>query len=353
MQLSIYGLTLVRIKFAYHRKIDPQIRSGNPYFTFAPPHATLMVNETQKADHMTPIKSIACIGEAMIELAITPEGSTVGVAGDTLNTAVYLHRLAPTLTVDYVTRVGDDPFSTQITEFISDAGVGTKTIEVSPGGTPGLYAITTAADGERSFTYWRSAAAARGMFQTDGGTDFGVLDRYDALYLSGISLAILPQPVRLALINYLRDTSATVIYDSNYRPNLWEDADTARAITTALWERADIALPSIDDEMALFNEQADDVAARFLARRGQGALKRGPEGPLSLGSDVSQPYAPAAKVVDTTAAGDSFNGAYFSARMVGLGPVEAAKAAHQMAARVITHRGALMPMDLIRQETAA
>lgn len=283
---------------------------------------------------------IACIGEAMIELSLNGAAAQVGVAGDTLNTAIYLHRTAPELEVDYLTCLGDDPFSQNILDFIAAQGVGTAPIRQIPGASPGLYAITTAPDGERSFTYWRNDAAARQLF---GDGNFTVLETYDAIYLSGISLAILPDAVRTALLAYLQSVQLKVIFDSNYRPRLWEDADTARRVMHAYWDRADIALPSIDDEMVLFEETEAQVAARFVSEAREGALKRGPEGPLSLGCAVTQTYPPADAVVDTTAAGDSFNGGYLGALLSGRPQPEALMSGHQMAAKVVQHRGAIIP----------
>jgi 2-dehydro-3-deoxygluconokinase len=49
--------------------------------------------------------------------------------------------------------------------------------------------------------------------------------------------------------------------------------------------------------------------------------------------------------VDTTAAGDSFAGAYIAARLAGAGATEAAAAGNRLAARVVQHRGAVLPMD--------
>ena len=283
---------------------------------------------------------IACIGEAMIELAMQNGHAQVGVAGDTLNTAIYLRRSAPGLQVDYVTCLGDDPFSDRIADFIAAQGVGTGAIRRIAGASPGLYAITTAAKGERSFTYWREASAARRLFE-DG--DFSLLSGYDALYLSGISMAILPHAVRLALIDWLDDAPLRVIYDSNHRPRLWDSPGHAREVTAAMWARADIALPSIDDEMVLFDETADAVAKRFAAHPGQGALKRGERGPLSIGIAIDQAYPCATDVVDTTAAGDSFNGGYLAALLTGASQAEALMAGHRLAAKVVQHRGAIIP----------
>lgn len=283
---------------------------------------------------------IACIGEAMIELSLAGDDTQLGVAGDTLNTAIYLHRTAPDISVDYLTCVGDDPFSARIIQFIENQGIGTNAIRQINGASPGLYAITTTDDGERSFTYWRSTAAARQLF-AEG--DFDQLAGYDAVYLSGISLAILPQSVRLGLLDWLNSNSVKLIYDSNYRPRLWESVGIAREVTRAFWQRADVSLPSIDDEMALFEETAAEVTARFATISGTGALKRGADGPLSLGEAVQQSYPAAQKVVDTTAAGDSFNGGYLGAWLSGASQAEALMAGHTLAAAVVQHRGAIIP----------
>lgn len=285
---------------------------------------------------------VAAVGEAMIELALQDGTPQLGVAGDSLNASVYLKRAAPSLDVDYVTCLGDDPFSDQIETFISDQHIGTATCRRIAGKSAGLYAITTSEAGERSFTYWRSASAARDLFQTGTGCDFSVLADYDMIYLSGISVAILPHAVRLALLNWLADVPIQLAYDSNYRPRLWEDVATAQDVTEAFWRRADICLPSIDDEMALFGETAEDVGARFARYKGSGALKRGAEGPLSIGAHVDQTYPPAPHVVDTTAAGDSFNGAYLAARLSGRDQAEALLAGHACAARVVQYRGAII-----------
>ena len=71
---------------------------------------------------------VACIGEAMIELSLRDTTAQVGVAGDTLNTAIYLKRSAPALDVDYVTCLGDDPFSDRIGDFIASQDIGCSAV---------------------------------------------------------------------------------------------------------------------------------------------------------------------------------------------------------------------------------
>ena len=289
---------------------------------------------------------VAAIGEAMIELSMDSDIAAMGVAGDTLNSAIYLKRSAPDIQVDYVTRLGTEPFSLKIREFIAAQGVGTSAIESDPDGIPGLYAITTDASGERSFTYWRDSAAARSVFLGPDGPDFTVLEGYDVVYLSGISLAILPEQTRVALMDWLvgfRTKGGRVVYDSNYRPRLWQDLETARAVNVAMWDLADIALPSIDDEQAITGESFDEIAARFVALGKTGALKRGSMGPLCLATGTGGDYAPATRVIDTTAAGDSFNGGYLGAALRGLDQATALQAGHDLASIVVGHKGAILP----------
>ena len=61
-------------------------------------------------------------------------------------------------------------------------------------------------------------------------------------------------PRRQALLDRLSALkgSCTIAFDSNYRPRLWEDRRIAREAIAHMWALADIALPGLDDEQALF-----------------------------------------------------------------------------------------------------
>ena len=220
---------------------------------------------------------IACVGESMIELSAIHSGPNLSFAGDTLNTGIYLRRaLPPEHSVTYVSVVGQDPFSDKMLDFITSHHVATDGILRHSELLPGLYAIMTDENGEWSFLYWRENSAARTLFQNG----FDVLKDFDVIFLSGITLAILPANVRDGLFKWLKRSSAKIVFDSNYRPRLWENVDVARRMTERAWRACDIALPSLDDEMALFGDVDE---AEVLARlRGygvkHGALKRGGNG---------------------------------------------------------------------------
>ena len=64
---------------------------------------------------------------------------------------------------------------------------------------------------------------------------------------------------------------------------------------------------------------------------------------IAAGLDELVEAEPVAKVVDTTAAGDSFAAAYLAARLAGAEPVAAARAGHRLAGTVVRYPGAIIP----------
>ena len=62
-----------------------------------------------------------------------------------------------------------------------------------------------------------------------------------------------------------------------------------------------------------------------------------------FGDHTARRQAETVKAVDTTGAGDSFNAAYLAARLQGVTPDFALAAGQQLAAKVVQHRGALLP----------
>lgn len=288
---------------------------------------------------------IASFGEAMIELNFDRKGEQIGFAGDTLNTAIYLTRnLSRQNSVEFVTVLGQDEASNRMLRFIETEDVGFANVSRHPSRLPGVYAIAVDGAGERSFSYWRDQSAARTLFE-DG---FDQLGGFDLIYFSGISLAILPQDIRTKLLAHLKSHPAQIAFDSNYRPRLWESADVAREMMEAAWRIADVALPSADDEMALFGDESPEAVVDRLKGFGvtNGALKRGADGPLPLGPCGPLPnFSKAPKVIDTTAAGDSFNGAFLAAHVGGASLEESMRRGHEQAIEVIGKLGAIIPRD--------
>ncbi len=292
----------------------------------------------------------------MVELRhVGPHQLEQGFGGDTLNTAVYLARLGRPagLAVSYVTALGDDAYSDAMVAAWQAEGIDTSLVARLPGRLPGLYTIRTDAQGERSFTYWRTAAAARDLLRAGGAERLAqALAGYELVYLSGITLSILDPPQRAQLLQLCRDLRAhgsKIAFDGNYRPAGWPDPAVARAACAEILASTDIALPTLDDERALHGDP--DAAACAARLHGLGvpeiALKLGAAGAY-LSSPTftgTVPAPPVAQVIDSTAAGDSFNAAYLAARHAGAAPDEAARQGHALAGRVIGYRGAIIPVE--------
>lgn len=295
-------------------------------------------------------QSIVVIGEVMSELIVGEAGhAQLSVAGDTYNTAVYLKRCLPaTVAVRYLTAVGHDSFSQDMIRQAQQHGLDTALIARHTDKGAGLYAIQTDPQGERSFTYWRSDSAAKTLFSSPDWPPYSALSGASVVVLSGISLAILSEPGRARLFQYLDDFRAsggTTVYDSNYRPQLWNSREQAQAANHQMWLRTDIALPSVDDEMALHGDADETAVRQRLAQYSfrAGALKRGAEGPRDLVSGAPlADLGPSVQAIDTTAAGDSFNAGYLAALLCGQDTQQCLGQGHALAAQVIQQRGAIV-----------
>jgi 2-dehydro-3-deoxygluconokinase len=304
---------------------------------------------------MKPVK-IALIGECMIELQeISPGVTNQTFGGDTLNTAIYCARLARDLPlkIDYVTALGTDTFSERMIKFWEREGVGSSLVLRQPGETPGLYYIELEESGERIFHYWRSTAAAKKCFEyADSGQVLDALSGYDGIYLSGISLAIFTPESRKRLLDRLQEISGqgvSIYFDCNYRPHLWTSSKEAGELYRQLYRLSDIVFLTTEEADVLLNgAQGPGVhdTLRDLGCR-ESVLKDG-DSPCTIfagGELIEVPAERVAKVIDTTAAGDSFSAVYLVARKFGCAPEKAAQMAHQTAAYVVCHKGAVAPLE--------
>lgn len=278
----------------------------------------------------------------------------LGYAGDTLNTAWYLRALLSTdWSVDYVTALGEDRYSNDIRAFLDDNGIGTGHIQTIPGRRPGLYMIHQE-KGDRHFTYWRDTSAAK-LLADDKQALAKAVEKAELVYFSGITLAILAPRARGRLLGAIvkaRDNGAKIAFDTNIRPALWTSQRVMTGVLTAAASLCDIVLPTHGDEAPLFGDKSiDDTADRYLELGVEEVVvKDGSNEALiaTTSERVRVAPPPGANVVDATGAGDSFNGAYLTARLNGDGLQQAAEAAHRTAGIVIGHKGALVEPRLVR-----
>lgn len=223
---------------------------------------------------------------------------------------------------------------------------------------PGLYFIETDSTGERTFYYWRNDAAARFWLTSPAADDICQrLEKFDYLYLSGISLAILDSASRQRLLKLLqacRANGGKVIFDNNYRPRLWQSKDETQEAYRDMLACTDIAFLTLDDEDMLWGEkpleqvidrtQALGVSEIIIKRGADSCIVWVKDGFEAHQYDVPAVKLPKEKVVDTTAAGDSFSAGYLAVRLTGGSAHDAAVRGHLTASTVIQYRGAIIPL---------
>jgi 2-dehydro-3-deoxygluconokinase len=296
------------------------------------------------------MKNIYLIGECMIELRSSSANTMIrSFAGDVFNTAVYLKRLFSDIDVNMVTAVGKDFYSEEMVECFKAESLGTDYIFQSQDKLPGLYAIQLDENGERSFTYWRNDSAAKTVMKY---IDEGITEQIsqgDIFFFSGISLGVITPSDREKFwhfVNQLKGKGVKVAFDLNYRPQLWLDKEEAREQFVRAFEVSDILLPGVDDFAAIFDlDNVPSIIDYFSHYQYQElVIKNGeqnvycltPEGQTIV--DVT----PVHNVVDTTSAGDSFNGGYIGARLAGHSISQSVELANQVAGFVIQHKGAIV-----------
>ena len=309
---------------------------------------------------------MSVLGECMLELSAPPLTSSqvnagLSYGGDTLNTAVYFARLGGA--VDYLTALGDDSVSGWMRSCWQSEGVGCDWVQRAENSAPGLYLIELDEYGERSFLYWREQSAARKLLQdadqiarllansTQGSQMF---------YLSGITLALMSTASQRKLFEFAKDfrrRGGLVAFDSNHRPKLWPDIETAKSAYSEMYSNTDIALATADDEQIVFGEASTGAIVARLVGKGvsEVVVKKGEEGcglyvvsqagAIFATEQIQEVPAPSVNVVDTTAAGDSFNAAYLMSRATGMEAKAAVSNGHKLASTVISHRGAIIDAD--------
>lgn len=291
------------------------------------------------------------LGECLVELAPSGQPDTFrqGFAGDVFNTLWYAARcLGPDWQVQMHTALGVDHLSNELAAFAAAAGVDCSGAPRLPGAMPGLYMIRLER-GERRFLYWRGQSAARQML-----ADPALVERQIAaarlVYLSGITLAILPPQDRTRLIDVIgqaRGRGQIVAFDPNIRPALWEDTATLRATLTQAAGAASLVLPSFDDESMAFGDTTPHATvARYHAAGCPLVVVKNGSAPVVTGDQTgihTQATPPLdGPVIDSTAAGDSFNAAFLASWLQAGDLAASVRAGQTLAAKVIKGHGALV-----------
>ncbi|WP_245825398.1 sugar kinase [Pseudocolwellia agarivorans] len=290
------------------------------------------------------------IGECMLELRTDNNNCLVkSFAGDTYNTAVYAKRYFPEANIQYLSSVGKDGFSEEMLKVWKSEGIDSDFVKISQDKPIGIYSITTDDEGERSFSYWRDGSAATQLMQL---VDVKQLTEssFDFVYLSGITLAIFSDEDKhklMSLIDLLKSKGAKIVFDPNYRPRMWNSKEHAIHWLEEIYSRSDLVLPGLEDHSDLLDQNDRESVISYMKKFNvnEQVIKCGKDGVYAYdeaNKEYHLPFTPAAKQIDSTAAGDSFAGTYLAARLKGEGIQDALVSAARVASIVVQHHGAIV-----------
>jgi ribokinase len=289
-------------------------------------------------------KRVVVVGSINLDLVATTQriplaGETVsGISFNTFpggkgaNQAVAAARLgAP---VSMIGKLGNDSFGATLRASLEAAGVDTRAVGNVPTSS-GLAQITTAANGENAIVVVGGANAQ--LFPVDLDTHIDVIRQ------SGILLTQLETPMET--IEHL----AEIAYREG-RPLVLDPAP-ARPLPESLLRRVEWLTPNETETCSLLEMSAqelpqnalEDAATKLLQRGSRNVLlKLGQRGCYLALADGTRKLLPAFAVsaIDTTAAGDAFNGAFAMAMLQGKDPISSATWASAVAAISVTRRGA-------------
>ncbi len=297
---------------------------------------------------------IVCLGEPMLEFnQVRGEDHYLpGHGGDTSNAAISAARQGAA--VGMLTALGEDAFGESFMDLWRREGVDASRVIRNGQAHTAVYFVTHT-DAGHAFSYLRAGSAASRMGPEDIPADYIAPARI--LHVSGISQAISDSACDAVFraIAVARENGTQVSYDTNLRLKLWP-LDRARAVIHAAMAQCDIALPGLDDALALTGLEAPDAIVDFYLELGAGivALTLGAEGTL-VATPEERRLVPSIPVtpVDATAAGDTFDGAFLAELSRGEGPFSAAAYANAAAALSTQGYGAVAPMPRRAEVEAA
>lgn len=297
-------------------------------------------------------KPIAVVGSINIDLVtnterIPVEGETIlgsnfqtHAGGKGANQAVAVSRLG--YPVCMIGRLGDDAFGAQLRGHLEQSGVDVAGVATSPG-TSGVATIIVAKNGENCIVITPGANALLSPADLDANIEI--------IRSAGIVLTQLETPIET--VEYLAKICV------RERVPLILDPAPAKQLPSTLLQSVTWFTPN-EVEAVFFtnaNGRADvrdpQVAAKTLLDMGIPGvvLKLGSRGAFLASSDSTQARldAFAVQAVDTTAAGDAFNGAFAVSLLLGNDPVASARFATAAAALSVTRAGAQTSMPTMAE----
>ena len=208
-----------------------------------------------------------------------------------------------------VSKLGDDEFGHLLVARLAAVGVNTRGVAMTRAARTGITFVQIAADGERSFLFYRFRSAEKTLTPDD--IDLDVV-RASGVVHAGTNLLMEPgsRAATLLVMEEARRAGALMSLDANLRLHLWPDPDAITPTVMDAIGRADLLKVNEEELAYLFGDRTPAEAFRdVLAPMGVRALiaTTGAAG-ATVVTDAALAHvpAPAITAIDTTGAGDAF-----------------------------------------------
>ena len=232
------------------------------------------------------------------------EHFTRAMSGAEVNVSIGLSRLGHP--VEYLTRLGDDPFGHYIANALKKNEIGTSLVTYDDVYRTGIQLKNRVTDGSDPYApYYRKGSAASHI--TVSEVDAIDLTDVELVHVTGIPPA-LSQSARKAtfrLMDRAKEAGIFITFDPNLRPVLWEDEETMCTVLNQLAAKADVVLPGIG-ECKIDKKEAADFYQKLGVKTV--IIKDGSKGAYVQTANENYDVAgyKVEKVVDTVGAGDGF-----------------------------------------------
>ena len=242
-----------------------------------------------------------------------PDGSPLLApkpGGATANTAVAAAKLGTNAAV--IGKVGDDGFGRMMIDAISGYGACVKYIGTTHDASTTMGFVTLSQDGDREFTFARKPGAD--MLLSEDDIPNGLFIPGDILHYGSLALIPGTPSVRAhyKAFHMAKESGTILSFDPNIRFALWDDHKALYDLILELLPLADIVKISSDELSFIFGTDEEVAAATYSFAKGVSVvfITRGKDGAAVYTRSFSAgaPGNPV-KAVDTTGAGDAFNGA--------------------------------------------
>lgn len=230
------------------------------------------------------------------------------LAGAEVNVSVGTSRLGHS--VQYITKLGKDPFGEFIRECLKVENVGTEYIGSTDKYFTGVEFKSKVTKGDPDTFYLRKNSAASNISLDD-------LKKLDLngvkhIHLTGIFAALSKstRDVSYKLLELAKGKNIRTTFDPNLRPALWQNKEDMINTLNNMAFRSDIVLPGVNEGKILMGSDNPDEIADFYLKRGVklAIIKLGSKGAFVKSKDekfVLEGFR-VKKVVDTVGAGDGF-----------------------------------------------